>query len=178
MLNGDKVGLNGTWTIWIRQVRNVLSMQRTFHRSLSCLLHCVLQSLGNSDCLLFVAHSKLSELFETIALFVGKTCLASEKALNNSILATLVSLYEGLLYFSVLTYFSKAQIFHSAIENSQLLQYSHTYQSNNRTNVKTMDTRMRVLRNGAKTEMVASPWWPRRAISKRKQAATHAHWGN
>ena len=70
MLNGDKVGMNGTWTIRIRQVRNVLSMQRTFHRSLSCLLHCVLRSLGNSDCLLFVAHSKLSELFETIALLV------------------------------------------------------------------------------------------------------------
>ena len=37
--------------------------------------------------------------------------------------ATLVSLYGGLLCFSMLTYFSQAQIFHAAIENSQLLQY-------------------------------------------------------
>ena len=39
--------------------------------------------------------------------------------------ATLVSLYEWLLCFSVLTYmymyFSKSRIFHAAIENGQLL---------------------------------------------------------
>ena len=69
--------------------------------------------------------------------------------------ATLASLYEGLLCFSVLTYFSKARIFHAAIENGQLLQYGHAYQLNDRTNVKTMDARMRVLRNGAKMETFA-----------------------
>ena len=69
--------------------------------------------------------------------------------------ATLASLYEGLLCFSVLTYFLKARIFHAAIENGQLLPYGHAYQLNNRTNVKTMDARMRILRNGAKTETFA-----------------------
>ena len=49
-LNGDKVGTNGTWTIQIWQIRNVLSMQRTFYQSLSRLLHCVLRSLGDSAC--------------------------------------------------------------------------------------------------------------------------------
>ena len=66
--------------------------------------------------------------------------------------ATLASLYEELLCFSVLTYFSKARIFHAAIENGQLLQYGHAYQLNDRTNVKTMDTGMRILRNGVKTD--------------------------
>ena len=47
--------------------------------------------------------------------------------------ATLASLNVGLLCFSVLTYFSKARIFHVAIKNGQL-QYGHTYQLNDRTN--------------------------------------------
>ena len=84
--------------------------------------------------------------------------LVGDKTWNNSLLftsATLASLYEGLLCFSVLTYFSKARIFHAAIENSQLLQYGHAYQLNDRTNVKTMDARTRVLWNGAKTETFA-----------------------
>ena len=69
--------------------------------------------------------------------------------------ATLASLYGGILCFSVLTYFSKAQIFHAAIENSQLLQYGHAYQLNNRANVK-MDARVRVLRISVKMETVTS----------------------
>ena len=50
--------------------------------------------------------------------------------------ATLASLYKGLLRFSMLTYFSKARIFHTAIKNGQLLWYGHAYQLNDRTNVK------------------------------------------
>ena len=69
--------------------------------------------------------------------------------------ATLANLYEGLLCFSVLTYLSKAWIFHATIENSRLLQYSHTYQLNDRTNIKTMDVRRHVLRNDAKMETFA-----------------------
>ena len=47
-------------------MRNVLSMQRMFYRSLSRLLH--LRSLGDSDWQLFVTRSKPSESFEAIAL--------------------------------------------------------------------------------------------------------------
>ena len=57
--------------------------------------------------------------------------------------ATLASLYEGLLCFSMLTYFSQAQVFDTAIENGQLLQYGHAYQLNDSTNVKTKDACMR-----------------------------------
>ena len=65
-------------------------------------------------------------------------------------MSTFASLYRGLLCFSVLTYFSKARVFHTAIESNQLLQYGHAYQLNNRANIKTMDARVHVLRNGAK----------------------------
>ena len=56
----------------------------------------------------------------------------------------------------MLTYFSKARIFHAAIENGQLLQYGHAYQLNDRVNVKMMDAHVRVLRNSVKTETVIS----------------------
>ena len=84
--------------------------------------------------------------------------LVGDKTQSNSLLSTcakLASLYEELLCFSVLTYFLKARIFYAAIENGQLLQYGHAYQLNDRTNTKTMDARMRVLRNGAITETFA-----------------------
>ena len=55
----------------------------------------------------------------------------------------------------MLTYFSKARIFHTAIENSQLLQYGHAYQLNDRVNVK-MDACVRILRNSVKTETVVA----------------------
>ena len=66
----------------------------------------------------------------------------------------LASLYGGFLCFSMLPYFSKARIFHVAIENSQLLQYGHAYQLNDRTNVKTMDACVHVLYKGAKMKTV------------------------
>ena len=47
------------------------------------------------------------------------------------------------------------QVFHMAIENGQLLKYGHAYQLNDHMNVKIMDTRVRVLRNGTKMETVA-----------------------
>ena len=69
--------------------------------------------------------------------------------------ATLASLYEGLLCLSMLTYFSKARIFHAAIKNCQLLLYGHTYQLNDRTDIKMMDARTCILWNSAKTETFA-----------------------
>ena len=72
-----------------------------------------------------------------------------------SVAYTLVSLYRGLLCFSAPAYFSKARFFYTKIENSQLLQYGHAYQLNDRTNVKTMDARTLVLCNSVKTETVA-----------------------
>ena len=71
---------------------------------------------------------------------------------------TLMNLYGGLLCFSMLTYFSKAQIFHMAIENGQLLQYGHAYQLYDRVNVTTMDTHVHILHNGAKTENYLLPY--------------------
>ena len=127
--------------------------------NVSHLLHCILWLLGDSW-LPVSCH-----LFETKLIVRGdhsnclhKASLEGDKTQNNSLLstsATLASLYEGLLCFSVLTYLSKAWIFHATIENGQLLQYGHAYQLNNRTNVKTMDMRTRVLRNDAKTETFA-----------------------
>ena len=148
-----------------KQVRNDLNKHGSFVLALSMilgsvsrLLHCVLRSLG--DWLLVICRS-----FEAKPIVRGdrsncscEASLVGDKAQNNSLLstsATLASLYEGLLCFSVLTYFSKVRIFHATIENGQLLQYGHTYQLNDHTNVKTMDARTRVLRNGAKTETFA-----------------------
>ena len=46
----------------------------------------------------------------------------------------------------------KSLFFPCGIENDQLLQYSHAYQLSDCVNVKTIDARVRVLRNGVKTE--------------------------
>ena len=84
--------------------------------------------------------------------------LVGDKTQNNSLLSTsvtLVNLYEGLLCFSVLTYFSKARIFHTAIEDGQLSQYGHAYQLNDCMNIKMMDARTCVLWNGARMVMFA-----------------------
>ena len=91
-----------------------------------------------------------------------EACLVGDKTQNNSLhsrSSTLASLYGGLLCLSMLTYFSEAQIFHTAIENSQLLQYSHAYQLKDCTNVKMMDACTHILLATSEryeTEMVAS----------------------
>ena len=88
-----------------------------------------------------------------------EACLVGDKTQNNSLhsrSSTLASLYGGLC-LSMLTYFSEAQIFHTAIENSQLLQYSHAYQLKDCTNVKMMDACTRIATSERyKTETVAS----------------------
>ena len=127
--------------------------------SVSCLLNCVLRSLRR----LWLPVNCRS--FEAKPIVRGdrsnclcEASLVGDKTQNNSLLstsATLVSLYEELPCFSVLTYFSKARIFHAAIENGQLLQYGHAYQIKQSHERKTMDARMRVLQNGAKTKTFA-----------------------
>ena len=68
--------------------------------------------------------------------------------------ATLARLY-GKLLCSMLTYvyFSKARIFHMAIENGELLIWSCL--PINRANVKLIDMCVRILRNGVRMETVA-----------------------
>ena len=113
--------------------------------SLSCLLHCVLQWLGDLNCQLFDAHSKPSRSFKVIALFARG---AATKHKNNSLLRLLLmSCYiseplQGVVLFLRVCLLLECSFLPCS---SQLLQYGHAYQLKDHTNVKMTDVRMYIL---------------------------------
>ena len=136
-----KLAQNGAWTKWIWQVRIILSELSPFYHSLSPLLNYVLWSLGDSDCWLFVVRSKPSQLLRPRLELITQSISGrqSTKQQPSFQIWYISEPVWGLLCFAVPSYFSKARFFHVAIDKGQILQYGHTYQLNDCTNVKTMD---------------------------------------